>query len=97
MPGTDAAAVPASRRGRAGGDTAARILDAALASFAERGYEATSLDALAAGLEVRKQTILYWYPSKDALLDAVIDRVAADLTDALEAALARAGQGWQRV
>ncbi len=97
MPGTDSAPVPASRRGRAGGDTAARILDAALGSFAERGYEATSLDALAAGLEVRKQTILYWYPSKDALLDAVIDRVAADLTDALEAALARAGQGWQRV
>ena len=43
----------------AAGSTRERVLDAALASFAQRGYEATSLDALAAGLGVRKQTILY--------------------------------------
>ena len=77
--------------------TADRILDAALVSFGSRGYEATSLDALAAGLSVRKQTILYWFPSKEALLDAVIDRSAADLTAALETALASAGDGWDRV
>ncbi len=74
-----------------------RILHAALVSFATRGYEATSLDALAGGLEVRKQTILYWFPSKEALLDAVIDTSAAELTDTLEAALARAGGGWERI
>ena len=77
--------------------TSERILDAALTSFGERGYEPTSLDALAAGLEVRKQTILYWYPSKEALLDAVIDRSAAELSEALEASLATAGTGWARV
>jgi AcrR family transcriptional regulator len=74
-----------------------RILNAALVSFATRGYEATSLDALAGGLEVRKQTILYWFPSKEALLDAVIDSSTAELTDALESALARAGDGWKRI
>jgi len=78
-------------------DTARRILDAALASFGSRGYEATSLDALAEQLGVRKQSILYWYPSKEALLEAVIDRSAGELADALEAALARAGTGWARV
>jgi TetR/AcrR family transcriptional regulator len=77
--------------------TADRILDAALVSFGTRGYEATSLDALAAVLGVRKQTILYWFPSKEALLDAVIDRSAADLSAALEHTLARAGEGWARV
>lgn len=77
--------------------TPARILDAALASFATRGYEATSLDALAAGLEVRKQTILYWFPSKEVLLDAVIDRSAIELSVALEGSLATAGTGWVRV
>lgn len=74
-----------------------RILDAALASFGTRGYEATSLDAIAAQLGVRKQTILYHFPSKADLLDAVIDRSATELADTLERALAKAGPGWARV
>ncbi|MEA3018511.1 MAG: TetR/AcrR family transcriptional regulator [Actinomycetota bacterium] len=74
-----------------------RILDTALASFADRGFEATSLDALASSLGVRKQTILYHFGSKDALLDAVIDRSATDLAGALERALAKAGPGFLRV
>lgn len=78
-------------------DTGERVLAAALQSFGTRGYEATSLDTLAKGLGLRKQTILYWYPSKDALLEAVIDRTAADLGAVLERALARAGPGWDRV
>jgi len=78
-------------------DTRARILDAALASFASPGYDATSLDVLAARLGVRKQTILYHFGSKEALLDAVVDRSAADLSDALERALAKAGPGFERV
>jgi AcrR family transcriptional regulator len=77
--------------------TADRILDAALASFSSRGYEATSLDGLADGLGVRKQSILYWFPSKEALLEAVIDRSAAELRVALEGSLDRAGNGWARV
>jgi len=71
--------------------TSDRILDAALASFAARGYEATSLDALAKGLELTKQSILYWFPSKDAVLEAVIARSATDLSHALESALQPAG------
>lgn len=74
-----------------------RVIDAAIESFGTRGYEATSLDALAAELGIRKQTILYWFPSKEALLGAVIDRCATDLSDALEDALSRAGQGFDRV
>jgi TetR/AcrR family transcriptional regulator len=77
--------------------TSERILDAALASFASRGYEATSLDALAKGLELTKQSILYWFPSKDAVLEAVIARSAHSLSAALETALKDAGSGWQRV
>jgi len=69
--------------GRSRSDTASRILDAALARFAERGVEATSLDSLAAEIGVRKQTILYWFPSKDQLLLAVIDHAVAELADQL--------------
>jgi len=69
--------------------TADRILDAALGSFAKLGYGATSLDALAGGLGLRKQTILYYFPSKEALLEAVIHRAASELAEALVAATAR--------
>ncbi len=82
---------------RSGSGTADRILDAALVSFGGRGYEATSLDALAASLDVAKQTILYWFPSKDALLAALIDRSAGELADAMQAALDGAGDGWERI
>ena len=77
--------------------TADRVLDAAVESFGTRGYDATSLDALAAEIGIRKQTILYWYPSKEALLEAVIDQSAAELSAALNDALSKAGPGWNRI
>jgi AcrR family transcriptional regulator len=67
--------------------TQERIVDAALRAFATRGFEASSLDAIAADLGVRKQTILYWFDSKDALLVAVVERSAAELVAVLEAAV----------
>lgn len=101
-PGTRArsrprAAPKAKGTGTSGPGTSDRILDAALQSFATRGYEASSLDALAQSLEIRKQTILYWFPSKEVLLEAVIDRSAIELSAALEDSLAAAGDGWARV
>jgi len=77
--------------------TRERVLAAALASFGGRGYEATSLDQLAVELGIRKQTILYYYPSKAELLDAVVDVSSAELAATLEDALADAGPGWARV
>jgi AcrR family transcriptional regulator len=84
----------AQRRSR---PTARRILDAALTAFGSRGFEATSLDDLARELGIRKQTILYWYSSKEALLAAVIDHTAAEVTARLERAVAAAGPGFARV
>lgn len=74
-----------------------RVVDAALTAFGSRGYDATSLDTLAGELGVRKQTILYYCPSKEALLDAAIDRAAVELSVVLEDALAGAGAGWARI
>lgn len=59
--------------------TSERILHAALAAFADRGVEATSLDSVAAAVGIRKQTLLYWFPSKEQLLFGVIDHAVADL------------------
>jgi AcrR family transcriptional regulator len=74
-----------------------RILDGALLSFGTKGYDATSLDALAGGLGIRKQTILHHFGSKERLLDALLDRSAVELSAALEAALVTAGPGFARV
>ncbi len=65
-----------------------RILAAALAGFARRGVEATSLDDVATAVGVRKQTILYWFRSKDALVAGVVEAAVEELGGAIEAALA---------
>lgn len=67
-------------------ETRDRILEAALVSFGGRGYDAVSLDSIARDSGIRKQTVLYYFGSKDALMEAVIDRTVADLTAALLAA-----------
>ncbi len=77
--------------------TPERIIEAALISFGTRGYDASSLDVLADRLGLRKQTILYWFTSKEHLLEAVIDRSAHELSETFEEALSDAGTGWERV
>lgn len=74
-----------------GPSTRDRILAAALAAFAERGVEATSLDAVAAAVGVRKQTLLYWFPSKEQLLFGVVDHAVAELGARLTDAVVAAG------
>ena len=76
--------------------TGDRILAAALRSFGSTGIDGTSLDALARDLGMTKQAILYWYPSKEALLDAVIDFSAAELQRRFSRAITT-GEGFARV
>jgi len=77
--------------------TADRILGAAMDAFGTRGYDGTSLDDLARELGIRKQTILYWYPSKEALLEAVVDRCAEEVARRLVRGLEQADDGFGRV
>ena len=78
-------------------DTKTRVLDAALVSFGTIGYDASSLDGLAAELGIAKQTILYHFGAKRGLLDAVVDRSADELVGTLEAAVLTSGTGWDRI
>lgn len=71
--------------------TRERILDAALDLFGTRGVDAVSLDEIAREVGVRKQTILYWFPSKEALVDAVLETVAAELFIDIDAAIRSSG------
>ncbi len=74
-----------------GPSTRDRILDAALGAFAERGVEATSLDFVAAEVGVRKQTLLYWFPSKEQLLFGVVDHAVDELGRVLSHAAVSGG------
>lgn len=67
--------------------TRQRILDAALDLFGARGVDAVSLDEIARDVGVRKQTVLYWFPSKDELVDAALETVAAELVVVIDAAV----------
>jgi AcrR family transcriptional regulator len=68
-------------------DTRDRILEAATDLFGARGVDAVSLDVIAAEVGVAKQTLLYWFPSKDDLVQAVLAQTAAQLGVVIEAAI----------
>ena len=50
-----------------------RILDAATALFAERGYETTGMRELAASIGMSPPAIYHYFESKEALMDALIE------------------------
>lgn len=63
------------------------ILERATDLFGRWGFEAVSLDQIAAEVGVAKQTLLYWFPTKDDLIEQVMAAVAAELTVVVEAAI----------
>nr|WP_223733153.1 TetR/AcrR family transcriptional regulator [Streptomyces purpurogeneiscleroticus] len=64
-----------ARRGRAvrGEDRRAEILRAALEVIAERGYRGASLNAVAERVGITQQGLLHHFPTKEALLVAVLE------------------------
>jgi TetR/AcrR family transcriptional regulator len=74
---------------RTGGETRRRrLLEEAIRLFGKLGYQAASLDAVASAAGVRKQTLLYYFPTKEALLEACVletsERVSRALWEALD-------------
>ncbi|CAG0983381.1 HTH-type transcriptional regulator AcrR [Myxococcaceae bacterium] len=80
-----------------GASSRERILDAAIELISERGYSATSVDALCRRAGIVK-TALYWhFGSKEGLLAAVIDRVASEWIDEIERSVYRVGEPVERL
>lgn len=73
-----------------------RLLEAATRVFAARGYEGTSLQAVCDQVGIRKASLLYWFPSKEALREAVIDALLTGWKDVLPAVLLAASTGEDR-
>ena len=60
----------------------ARILAAAIAEFASRGFKGASMDAIAARTNTTRALINYYFRSKEQLYLAVLERVYAEIREA---------------
>jgi AcrR family transcriptional regulator len=72
----------AMRKPKAPEANRARILAAATAEFAARGYEGASMDAITARTATTRALINYYFGSKEKLYLAVLERVYAEIREA---------------
>lgn len=65
-----------------------RIIGASIEVFYERGFQNATVDDVAASMSLTKAAVYYYFDSKEALLDAIIER-CSDLTlEAIERGIA---------
>jgi len=63
------------------------VLDAAFGLFLERGYEGTSMEAIAAAAGITKPVVYDCYPSKQELFEALFDREERRVLAEIQASL----------
>lgn len=65
-------------------DTRSRILEVAAELFMDRGYAGTSVNAIGKRLGISAPALYWHFPSKEAILFALLEQVLDDFTRALE-------------
>ncbi|MGC8769665.1 MAG: TetR/AcrR family transcriptional regulator [Brevinematia bacterium] len=61
-----------------------RILEAAIKLFAEKGFDATSVDEISRNAEINKAMIYYYFSSKEELLSSIIRKSINEFTSIIE-------------
>lgn len=73
-------------RARKRRETLGRITDAGIRLFLHRGYEATTLDDIAAAAAISRRTFFHYFKSKDDILISLQSGMGATIADAIREA-----------
>ena len=76
--------------------TKEKIIRVSTKFFAQSGYDGTSLDSIASEVGLKKSSLLYHYPTKESLRDAVLDDLLERWQSRLPEILAAATKGNRR-
>ena len=85
-----------NRRQQYSATTKRALVDVAEELFTENGYAATSLDAIVAGAAVTKGALYHHFSGKQALFEAVFERVETDAAQAIQQALKGHRDPWEK-
>ena len=81
---------------RSAGGRRHALIEEAIRAFGREGYHGASLDRIASACGIRKQTLLYYFPTKEALLEACLDAAAERITREIAVALEGKDDYWDR-
>jgi AcrR family transcriptional regulator len=84
----------ATRRAAYSASTKRALIDVAEERFTEAGYAAASLDAIVAGARVTKGALYHHFSGKQALFEAVFERVENDAAKRIQQALKGQKDPW---
>jgi TetR/AcrR family transcriptional regulator len=79
-----------------GAERRTTLVEEAIRQFGREGYGGASLDDIAGAVGVRKQTLLYYFPTKDALLEACLQAAGIRLAEVIAQALEGKEGYWER-
>ena len=85
-----------SRRQQYSAATKRTLVDVAEELFTENGYAATSLDTIVAGADVTKGALYHHYSGKQALFEAVFEKVESAGAASIREALGSSQDPWEK-
>jgi AcrR family transcriptional regulator len=88
--------VPSGRRAAYSASTKRALVDVAERLFTENGYATTSLDNIVAGADVTKGALYHHFSGKQALFEAVFERVEQDSARFIQEALRGHKDPWDK-